>query len=423
MSTPSSDLSLPPHEPNVYDRTFWLAYAANTLLVLANALTFRFAELVNFLGGSEKVAGDIVAVALTLSVIVRMSVSHVIDDYGTRRMWCLCSILYVCGSCMFLTATDLSAWIYAARMAFVVGMTGMFACSVTHIQNHVPPHRRTEIIGNLGSSGFIGMILGSNLGDWILRVVPDGRAQFVALFGGAAALGVVYLGIILAITHGQRHFVETPSPPAFRLLVRHWPGAVVIVALLMGLGITVTTVFLTRFATSRHIDGIGVYFTGYAISAFCFRISAQNWGRTIGRHWMLVRGLLGHAIGHLIMSFATEWWHFILPSIVSGFGHALLFPGVVSLGAGAFPKSARGSGTAIILGMVDLGSVIFAAIVGRLIVDFGFEVMFLWAASVTLATAAIYAVIAWRYPDEEASGHAYPLAPAVSAPVPSPPSQ
>jgi MFS family permease len=388
-------------EPNVYDRTFWLAYLANTLLVLANALTFRFAELVHYLGGSERVAGDIVAAALTLSVLVRLSVSHVIDDYGTRRMWACCSMLYICGCIMFLMAHDLSWWMYAARMAFVVGLTGMFACSVTHIQNHVPPHRRTEIIGNLGSSGFIGMVLGSNIGDWILRVVPDGRPQFLALFGGAAALGLCYLVIVMSITHGQQHDSPGPSAPAYRLLVRHWPGSVVLVALLMGSGIAVTTVFFTRFATSQGIDGIGTFFTGYAISAFCFRIAAQNWGHTIGRHWMLVRGLLGHAVGHLMLAYATEAWHFIIPSLVCGFGHALLFPGVVSLGAGAFPKQARGAGTAITLGFVDFGSVIFAPLLGRIIVYYGFQTMFLTSCVFTFTAAMIYSIIALRYPDEE----------------------
>jgi MFS family permease len=393
----------PPIAPPVYDRTFWLAYLANTVLVLANALTYRFAELINFLGGSEQVAGDIVGVALVVSVILRLSGSHVIDDYGTRRMWALCTLLFIGGCTLFLTCHDLSWRIYAARIAFVVGLTGMFACSVTHIQNHVPAYRRTEVIGNLGSSGFIGMILGSNLGDWILSAVPAGRMQFLSLFGGAAVLGIAYLFIILTLTEGQEHERETPSPPAYRLLFRHWPGMVVAVAMIMGLGVTVTTVFLTRFATQRQIEGIGVFFTGYAISAFVFRMLAQNWSQTIGRHWMLVRGLIGHAVGHLLLSFATQSWQFVLPSIICGFGHALLFPAVVSLGAGAFPPEARGSGTAIILAFTDFGSLVFAPLLGRVIVTAGFEAMFCTSSAVAFTVAVVYAVIAVRHPDAESA--------------------
>ncbi len=388
-------------DESVYGRTFWLAYIANTLLVLANSLTFRFAELVVFLGGTEPRVGDIVAIALTISVAVRLSVSHVLDDYGTRRMWPLCTLLFIGGCAMFLQCRDLSWMIYAARVAFVVGLTGMFACSMTHIQNVVPPHRRTEVIGNLGSSGFIGIIVGSNLGDWIVQAIPPGRTQFLVLFGGALVIGVVYLFIVLALTSGQSPRTGGASPYAFWLLFRHWPGMVVLVSMVMGLGVTVTTVFLTRFATSQHIDGIGMFFTGYALSAFGFRIIAAKWSRTIGRHWMLVRGLMGHAVGHFLLSFADTGWEFILPSIVCGFGHALLFPAVVSLGSGAFPSTARGSGTAMILAFTDFCSLVVSPLLGRIIAAAGFQWMFWTSSATALLVGILYTVIAMQHLDAE----------------------
>lgn len=400
MSLPA----FPPNSPDatVYGRTFWLAYLANTMLVLANALTFRFAELVAFLGGTERVAGDIVAMALCVSVIVRLSGSHVLDNLGTRRIWIACTLLFVAGGATFLLCRDLSWTIYLARIEFVVGITGMFACSMTHIQNAVPPYRRTEVIGNLGSSGFIGMILGSNLSDWIVHTVPQGRPQFWTLFGGATAIGIAYLFVVLALTHGHSPVRRAaPSPPALRLLFRHWPGMVVVVAMIMGLGVTVTSVFLTRFATHRHIDGIGYFFTGYAISAFAFRMLAAQWSRTIGRHWMLVRGLMGHALGHCALSFADQGWELVLPSILCGFGHSLLFPAVVSLGSGAFPPEVRGSGTAIILAFTDFGSLVFSPILGRIIVLYGFETMFWMSSALALTMAVAYAIIAFRHEDAD----------------------
>lgn len=387
----------------LYGRTFWLAYLANSALVMGNALTFRFAELVHFLGGSESVAGDIVAFGTAVAVVLRLSISHVLDDYGTRRLWPICSLLYISGCLMFLTATELSWILYVARAAFFVGLTGMFACSMTHIQNHVPPDRRTEIIGNLGSSGFVGMILGSNFGDWILLVVPDHRIKFLVLFGGAALIGTCYLGIVILLTREHEHHRPAPTPPAFRLLLRFWPGAVVVAAMIMGLGVTATQTFLTRFATQQKIEGIGAFFTGYAISAFVFRLLVQNWSRTIGRHWMLVRGLLGHVAGHLTLAFVTHWWQFIPASILCGFGHALLFPAVVSLGSGAFPKECRGTGTAIILGFTDFGSLIFAPILGRIIDDYGFRSMYLVSSGAALTVATGYMLVAYWHADEEAA--------------------
>ena len=386
----------------VYGRTFWLAYLANSALVMANALTFRFAELVHYLNGSESMVGDIVAVGTLVAVILRFSVSHVLDDYGTRRLWIICSLLFIAGCVMFVGATQMIWLLYVARVAFFVGLTGMFACSMTHIQNHVPPDRRTEIIGNLGSSGFVGMILGSNLGDWILYVVKDPQTQFFLLFGGAGLIGVAYLGIVVVLTHGQDLEIRGSSPMAFQLMFRFWPGTVVLAAMTMGLGVTATQTFLTRYATSQNIEGIGLFFTGYAISAFVFRLLVQNLSRTIGRHWMLVRGLLGHTAGHLLLAYATEGWQFILPSIICGFGHALLFPAVVSLGSGAFPKECRGAGTAIILGFTDFGSLVFAPLLGRISDQYGFRAMYCSSSGLALLVALVYTRVALKHRDEEA---------------------
>ena len=44
-------------------------------------------------------------------------------------------------------------------------------------------------------------------------------------------------------------------------------------------------------------------------------------------------------------------WLFVSPALLCGFGHALLFPAVVSIGAGKFPVHYRGSGTTLVLGM------------------------------------------------------------------------
>lgn len=385
----------------VYGRTFWLAYLANSMLVMANALTFRFAELVHFLGGTESAAGDIVAFGTAVAVVVRLSGSHVLDDYGTRRMWPICAVMYIAGCLLFLGVTEISWVLYAARAMFFVGLTGMFACSMTHIQNHVPSDRRTEIIGNLGSSGFVGMILGSNIGDWILLAVPDPKVKFQYLFGGAAAIGLSYLAVIILLTRDQYHDRPQPTPPAFRLLLRFWPGAVVVAAMVMGLGVTATQTFLTRFATQQKIEGIGAFFTTYALSAFVFRLLVQNWSRTIGRHWMLVRGLLGHTGGHLLLAFVTDWWQFIPAAILCGFGHALLFPAVVSLGSGAFPRECRGTGTAIILGFTDFGSLLSAPLLGRIIDLYGFRAMYFTSTMLALGVAMGYSLVALWHVDEE----------------------
>ena len=50
--------------PKLYGSEFWLVYLANFLLTAANALTFRFAEFVDFLNGTAATVGLIVGIGI-----------------------------------------------------------------------------------------------------------------------------------------------------------------------------------------------------------------------------------------------------------------------------------------------------------------------------------------------------------------------
>src|SRR5258708_11919727 len=87
--TASPTLALPAVAKSdvIYDRSFWLAYAANLVLVCANSLTFRFAEFVASLGETEEMAGAIVRAGLIAAILCRLGLGQAIDHYGPRRVW------------------------------------------------------------------------------------------------------------------------------------------------------------------------------------------------------------------------------------------------------------------------------------------------------------------------------------------------
>lgn len=416
----ASPPSYPPGEPEdaLYDGSFWLAYAANLLLVCANSLTFRFAEFVAALGGTEEISGEIVRAGLIAAILMRFGLGRAIDLYGPRRLWLLSAIAFLGGSGAFLIVDRLSALVWLARIAYQIGLAGMFSCSIVHIQNQVPAHRRTEIIGSLGSSGFVGTIFGTQLSDLIFRFLPEGNPRFAAMFGGALTLGALHTAIVFQLTRHDRHDPPDVTPGPLRLLMRYWPGPVVLVAVAMGAGFAVTTVFLTRFATAMGLRGIGLFFLPYSITAFGCRWFLRDWGTTFGRHKMVLWGLAGLTVGQLLFLGVTTDWLFVLPGVVCGFGHSLLFPAVVSIGAGRFPVQYRGSGTTLVLGFTELGTALAAPLLGMLI-DIGnqgggnpgggdpgagtqgFSWMFITASSIAGVVGILYALTAARVPDHD----------------------
>jgi len=410
-SSPTA-LSPPITDEAIYDRSFWLAYAANLMLVCANSLTFRFAEFIASLGGKEGLSGDIVQAGLIAAIVFRLGLAPAIDRVGPRLVWLASSVVYVAGGAAFLIPEGLSAIVWIARIAYSAGLAGMFSCSIVHIQNQVPAHRRTEIIGSLGSSGFVGTILGTQLSDLIFAWLPAGDLRFdprfVAMFGGAAALGLAHMAVVFWLTRHDTHFPPRSAPGPFRLLFRYWPGPIILVAVAMGAGFVVTTIFLTRFATAMHLRGIALFFLPYSLTAFGCRWLFRDWGTAFGRHKMVLWGLAGMTAGHLLFLPVTTDWLLVLPAVVCGFGHSLLFPAVVSIGAGRFPIEYRGSGTTLVLGFTELGLGLAAPLMGRLIDwgnagggTLGFSWMFVSAAAIAGGVGLLYAATAARHPDRD----------------------
>jgi MFS family permease len=384
---------------SIYNRVFWISYAANAAAVAANALTFRFAELVNWLGGTESTTGRIAGIGVIGALAMRLVLGPAIDRFGVRRLWIGGAVLIVASCGTFWATTELTWKLYAVRVVFDVSLAIVFTCSIVHIQNLVPPGLRTEVIASLGSSGFVGMVGGSLLGDAILRAVPEERLRFQVLFGTACAFALAYAVLAWIATRRDVHIRPHHTPSAPVLLARYWPGMVVAAAMMIGTWFTVFSVFLTRFATHLGLRGIGTFFVAYCSAAFAFRLMVRNWDQTIGRHRMILLGLGSNAVGCLLLTAVSREWHFVLPAVFSGFGHALLFPAVVSLGAGSFPREYRGTGTTLVLGFTEVGRLIFAPLLGAIIDRYGFAAMFGTVAATMCVTALTYRLTAARRPD------------------------
>jgi MFS family permease len=123
---------------------------------------------------------------------------------------------------------------------------------------------------------------------------------------------------------------------------------------------------------------------------------------------MVLWGLAGLTAGQLLFLVVTSDLLLVLPGIVCGFGHALLFPAVVSIGAGRFPVQYRGSGTTLVLGFTEVGTALTAPLLGRLIdagnaggSTRGFSWMFIAAGATAGIAALFYAATAARHPDRD----------------------
>ncbi len=384
---------------------FVLSYIANLLLVTANALTFVFADWVAWLAQhgttgvayQEELPGRIIQYGILAAICVRMFLGQSIDRFGVRRVWALMASLAFTGISIFATLTTVSPLLVLGRILFATGLAGMFTCSTFHIQSCVPEFRRTEFIALLGSSGFVGMILGPQLADFLRWLADDDvNVFFPRVFMLAAGLLAAYIVCLLLVTRGlPRPEKHEARPSLLTLTRRHWPGLVVVVSMTMGLVFTVPSLYLVRFNQHEHFGGIAAYWTIYALTAFTFRLRTAALSQRVGRYRLILMGLIFQGLGLWSLIPVSVWWHLLFSAVLCGFGHALLFPSIVSLGSGTFPPRYRGSGINLTLGCLDLGSGISAPLLGK-IIDLpqfdgvGFRQMFFFAGAMPLILAVVW---------------------------------
>lgn len=384
---------------------FVLAYAANLTLVISNSALFVFAEWVRWVclrpdSGvmyREEIPGSVVQIGLFAAMGTRLFLGRWIDRFGVRRVWMVACLTTICGEVGFFAIRSWSPLIYGSRMLFATGVAAMFTCSAAHMMSQVADYRRTEFLALLGSSGFIGMIVGPQLAGILKWSVGGDPAQFFPLlFGTVIGLNVLTLLLVGTLTRtALPPACDAARPSLLRLMRRYWPGLTVLVAMVKGATFTVLSVFLVRFTEHQGLSGIAWFWTCYAIAAFVMRLRCATLTQQHGRYRVLLWGMLFQALGLWALIPVTRDWHVVGSAVLGGVGHALVFPSMLSLGSGRFPAKYRGSGTNLTLGFVNLGSALSAPSLGW-IIDLpafdgaGFRQMFLTAGSVPFVVAVIW---------------------------------
>ncbi len=387
-----------PLRRSVYDRSFWLAYAANGCAVTAFALHFRFADFVDFLGGSATATGTIWGVGMLGAVLARILTGWQADHRGLRWPWVAGAVLYAAASVGFLLVERVGPLIYVLRVAFSVALAAMFCCAVGFVWRGVPTPRRAEAVGLMGTSGFLGMVLGPQLADAVFRLPLSPWWQYKALFGLAAALAFLELAIVLVAVAQPSAAWHTRRPelPLVNVLLRFFPSTVVPVTLLMGAAQSVVFTFLTRFVAARGLQGIGPFFAIYALWALCVRVIGRRVPERLGLERAILIACLLYGVTGLAFLWVDSYVALALVALIGGTGHAIMFPCVTALGAGHFPQDYTVTGVAVTLGLVDLANFIMAPTLGWIIDQYGFTAMFLAYAALAAAVSLSFTVLCWR---------------------------
>ena len=389
------------HGTRLYTARFFQIFAAVMFFMIGVTLQFHFGEFVAYLGHGVDVLGFILSIGMIGTFLVRLQLGRWIDRFGCRPTWVIGTVITALsvGSMQFVE----SLWlIIALRIATTIATAAVMTTVAVFAAQIAPQARRAESIGIMGLAGFLGMMVGPMLGDWIFSEDVDSLAPYRLFFTGAALSSLIAGGFMFFVRSptGARplpRVVET-SPggqadavPALRIIRSHWPGAILLVGVVFSLVFCFISIFLERLADQRGFRDIKVFFLVYCSTAITLRLVFRRIPEQLGRTRTVVGGLVLQAAGIFSLIGISTQWELILPGVVMGAGHCFVFPSMVDLAAGRLPHVYRGMGTSLILGAGDLGNVIGFFVMGETISRFGFDTCLAALAVTILIGAAFFA--------------------------------
>lgn len=349
----------------VYDRTFWLAYLSNLLTTIANGMMVRYADFIDVIGGDERQLGLIVGCGMIGSIAIRLAQGSAVDRYGAGRVWLWSLATYSLSLLLHLSlSTAYGPGVFVVRAMMQASLAGIFGSSITFTALRVRPGRMAEVVGSLGTSGFIGLMLGPVISDW-LGSGDRTPQQFVPLmFCGGIALTVCSLVATWLATRHAVVPVRTHRPALLQVVKTYHPLMISIAAVMMGAGFAIPVTFLRPFASEISLSHVWPYFAVYSATGFAARIASRSMFERLGNRPVIAVGLMLLSLSFVCYLPVSRTWHLFVPAAIAGAAHALLFPSIMSAGTGAFPRHCLGVATSFILAMFDMGTLISAPIAG-----------------------------------------------------------
>jgi MFS family permease len=383
----------------IYNRSFWSAFTANTLVAITLGLTYRYADFVAYLGGTELHLGWIVGVGMVGSVATRLWLGAGIDRHGPRIMWLASLALLTISSLAHLAiAKHDGVAIYLVRIAFSTALAGVWSASTTFVSARVAVPRMAEVIGMLGTSGFLGIMLGTQLGDWLCAGVNGNRGPIDRMFIAAGLFAAAAAPFAWLATQGYVRPADHARGPLLPVVRRHQTGMALVLGLVAGAAISLPATFLRAYAAEVHIVRIGLFFAVCAMVALISRVTARRLPQRLGLPRMIVFGFAAMAAAQLTFIPVSKEWHLIVPGLLAGLAQAILYPTIVTASSSPFPSRYRGLATTLILAAFDLGQVVGAPAAGAVLHYSqalglpSYPSMFVAMAAALVLTGAWYAV-------------------------------
>ncbi|NLM22040.1 MAG: MFS transporter [Peptococcaceae bacterium] len=383
---------------------YFLFMAVSLLFYLQHYTFFSLLPLYAMkVGGNNTVAGMMTGVFSLVSLLFRPLFGRMLDLKGRKPVVITGLGIIVLVTFSYNFCFNASSLI-VIRIIHGAGFSAGTTAISTVVADIVPKKRLAEGIGYFGLSNTLAQALGPLIGLWIIQ-----SSGFNQLFLLTAAISLVSLICALLVKYRKGNLgrenidqknkqQKQPLSSGAAVLSRLRNIRIMEPALIAPAAVTlfITTsngavqTFVAKYALSRGIEDIGVFFTVFAIFTALSRVLAGKLSNRFGLGGVLVLAIVIMLLSQLTLVFAHQLFMFLIAAMCYGLALGFWQPTLNTIFVLFSSPERKGRAIAVFYSSVDIGIGVSAIILGRLSQAFGFPIIYVCTFCCCLITLAIY---------------------------------
>lgn len=375
----------------LWNKDFILIIVINFLVFMNHLMilsTFPF--YIEYLGGSEAVAGFAAALFSIIAVVFRPFIGWMLDN-GKRK---IILIIGLCGMALMPIGYLVFATLYLAfvcRMLHGASLAFSNTSTSTIATDIIPKPRFAEGMGMFGLATAQATAVAPALGLALMDYMG-----FTMLFLFAAVSIVIALILFLMMKVPK---VEVEKKPLnLKGLIDKDAVPASATALVFMLTYGALENFTAKFAAEQNLPSGGIFFAVMAVALLLTRLLAGKVTDRHGESFFAYSCNAAMLIAFLLMGLFPNVVTYLLAAVLAGFGFGGLEPALQSMAVAIAPPERRGSANSTFLCAYDIGIGVGGGIAGVLISSFGYSQMFVIMTVFNILSVVIYVLWGRNHP-------------------------
>lgn len=375
----------------LWNKDFILIIVINFLVFMNHLMilsTFPF--YIEYLGGSEAVAGFAAALFSIIAVVFRPFIGWMLDNVKRK----IILIIGLCGMALMPIGYLVFATLYLAfvcRMLHGASLAFSNTSTSTIATDIIPKPRFAEGMGMFGLATALATAVAPALGLALMDYMG-----FTMLFLFAAVSIVIALILFLMMKVPK---VEVEKKPLnLKGLIDKDAVPASATALVFMLTYGALENFTAKFAAEQNLPSGGIFFAVMAVALLLTRLLAGKVTDRHGESFFAYSCNAAMLIAFLLMGLFPNVVTYLLAAVLAGFGFGGLEPALQSMAVAIAPPERRGSANSTFLCAYDIGIGVGGGIAGVLISSFGYSQMFVIMTVFNILSVVIYVLWGRNHP-------------------------